>query len=87
MHYFLGLRTYKATISYLPVNGDVSTEEMPPLPPLDKPLPDGNWINLTGEFICIYSSLVPFIGTDLFFAPKALLDDGVMWLMIVKGKN
>ncbi|KZS21751.1 Sphingosine kinase 1 [Daphnia magna] len=78
------LRTYKATVSYLPAVGGVPDEEISPLPPLDEPLPDQKWISLTGEFICVYSSLVPFIGTDLFFAPKALLDDGIIWLMIVK---
>lgn len=87
MVFFLGLRTYKATVSYLPAVGGVPDEEISPLPPLDEPLPDQKWISLTGEFICVYSSLVPFIGTDLFFAPKALLDDGIIWLMIVKGKN
>lgn len=29
--------------------------------------------------------MVPFIGTDLYFAPNAKLDDGIIWLMIVKG--
>ena len=83
----LGLRTYKATISYLPVNEDIPSEQMTPLPPLDEPLPDQRWVTMTGEFVCVYSSIVPFIGTDLFFAPKSVLDDGIIWLMIVKGRE
>ncbi|XP_046644308.1 sphingosine kinase 2-like isoform X2 [Daphnia pulicaria] len=78
------LRTYKATIFYLPVNEDTPSEEMPPLPPLDEPLPDQRWVTMSGEFVCVYSSMVPFIGTDLFFAPKSVLNDGIIWLMIVK---
>lgn len=59
---------------------------MQPLPPLSEPLPvDQNWVSQTGEFICVYSSMSPFIGTELFFAPKSELDDGIIWLMIVKG--
>jgi hypothetical protein len=58
---------------------------MPPLPPLDEPLSDQRWVTVTGDFVCVYSSMVPFIGTDLFFAPKSVLNDGIIWLMIVKG--
>lgn len=61
---------------------------MTPLPPLNETLPDDKrWITQTGEFVCVYSSLVPFIGTDLFFAPKSSLNDGIIWLMIVKGTS
>lgn len=84
----IGLRTYKATLSYLPFSGEVTTSEFQTLPPLNEPLrsESGDWISETGEFVCVYSSMVPFIGTDLCFAPKSLLDDGIIWLMIVKGK-
>lgn len=82
-----GLRTYKATISYLPANEGTNDDSFVPLlPPLNEPLPtDQGWVTLTGEFICVYSSLVPFIGSELCFAPQAKLDDGVTWLMIMKG--
>ena len=60
---------------------------MAPLPPLDEPLSDQRWVTETGEFVCIYSSMAPFIGTDLFFAPKSVLNDGIIWLMIVKGRQ
>jgi len=57
-----------------------------PLPPLDEPLPkDSGWVTVSGEIVCVYTSMVPFIGTDLYFAPSAKLDDGIIWLMIVKG--
>ena len=60
---------------------------MPALPPLDESLPDQHWVTVTGEFVCVYSSMAPFIGTDLFFAPKSILNDGIIWLMIVTGMN
>lgn len=60
---------------------------MAPLPPLDEPLSDQRWVTLTGEFVCVYSSMAPFIGTDLLFAPKSVLNDGIIWLMIVKGRK
>ncbi len=83
---YIGLRTYKATISYLPVESDIDPEQMPPLPPLDESLPDDErWVHHTGDFVCVYSSMAPFIGTELFFAPKSVLNDGIIWLMIVKG--
>lgn len=87
MIFFLGLRTYKATLSYLPVDSiTTSVEQMHPLPPLSEPLPvDQKWVIQTGEFVCVYTSMAPFIGTELFFAPKSLLSDGIIWLMIVKG--
>lgn len=53
-----------------------------------EPIPENQgWVVEKGEFVCIYTSMVPFIGSDLCFAPDAKLDDGVIWLMIVKGCN
>lgn len=82
----LKLRTYSATLHYLPTSDDGAScaEEMIPLPPLNKPLPPGKWVTVTGKFISIYSSTIPYIGTDICFAPKSKLDDGIIWLMIVK---
>ena len=60
----IGLRTYKATLSYLPAESDTVLDQIVPLPPLEEPLPDDQrWIHQNGEFVCIYSSTVPFIGT------------------------
>ena len=78
----LDLRTYTATLSYLPAGSD---EETTALPPLNEPLPAGNWITSTGKFISIYSSTLPFIGTDLLIAPQSKIDDGIIWLFIIRG--
>jgi len=77
----LNLRTYTATLSYLPAGSD---EETIALPPLNEPLPAGNWITSTGKFISIYSSTLPFIGTDLLIAPQSKIDDGIIWLFIIR---
>ena len=44
-----------------------------------------DWIVEEGRFVIIYSSLVSHLGTKLFFAPEARLDDGITWLMMIKG--
>ena len=83
----LELRSYRATVHYLPATDDeVSCDgEIICLPPLNEPLPPGKWVTVTGDFTCIYSSTIPFIGTDFCFAPKSKLDDGIIWLMIIQG--
>ncbi|CAN8029946.1 unnamed protein product, partial [Ixodes persulcatus] len=53
-------------------------------PSLDDPVPD-NWTVEEGRFIIIYSSLQSHLGTNLFFAPEARLDDGVAWLLMIRG--
>lgn len=53
-------------------------------PSLDDPVPD-DWTVEEGRFIIIYSSLQSHLGTNLFFAPEARLDDGVAWLLLIRG--
>lgn len=53
-------------------------------PSLDDPVPD-DWTVEEGRFIIIYSSLQSHLGTNLFFAPEARLDDGVAWLLMIRG--
>lgn len=82
----LKLRTYQATLHYLPATDDEPSrdEEMIPLPPLNKPLPSEKWVTMKGKFTSIYSSTIPFIATDFCFAPESKLDDGIIWLMIIR---
>lgn len=53
------------------------------LPPINQPLPS-NWIVVEGDFIMVYASHQTHLGTDVFFAPDAKLDDGLMWLVIIQ---
>lgn len=54
-------------------------------PGVEDPLPS-SWQVEEGRFVIIYSALVSHLGTKLFFAPEAQLNDGVCWLMIIKGE-
>lgn len=53
------------------------------LPPLSDPLPE-NWVVEEGEFVLVYVSLQTHLASDIFIAPNAKLDDGVMWLLIIR---
>ncbi|XP_013783000.1 sphingosine kinase 1-like [Limulus polyphemus] len=53
------------------------------LPPINQPLPS-NWVVVEGDFIVVYASHQTHLGTDVFFAPNAKLDDGLMWLVIIQ---
>ncbi|XP_022665451.1 sphingosine kinase 2-like isoform X5 [Varroa destructor] len=62
-----------------------NSEPQDTFPGVDDPLPP-SWQVEEGRFVIIYSSLVSHLGTKLFFAPQARLDDGVCWLMMIKGE-
>ena len=53
-------------------------------PTLEEKVPE-DWLVEEGRFVIIYSSTVSHLGTKLFFAPEAHLDDGICWLMMIKG--
>lgn len=53
------------------------------LPCLTAPLPS-NWTCLRGKFIMVHASYQTHLGEDCFFAPDAKLNDGTIWLLVVK---
>lgn len=53
------------------------------IPALTAPLPDA-WTVETGEFIMIHAAYQTHIGSDCLFAPQSQLNDGVIWLCIIK---
>jgi len=135
----IGLRTYRGTVSYLPISServlfrkhirsvsegdcesDVLSEEGrrdsfysvgskkstyqsiagssyeslvedpvrtfgPPshFPPLSQPVPS-NWEVVKGNFVMVHASFPSHLATDCFFAPSARLDDGCIWLCIIR---
>ncbi|KAH8036724.1 hypothetical protein HPB51_004238 [Rhipicephalus microplus] len=54
-------------------------------PALTDPVPD-DWTVEEGRFIICYSSMVSHLGTNLFIAPESRLDDGIAWLLIIRGE-
>lgn len=53
------------------------------LPCLTAPLPP-NWTQTTGRFVMVHASYQTHLGEECFFAPNAKLNDGTIWLLIVK---
>lgn len=52
-------------------------------PPLDCPVPD-DWVVIDDEFVLVYACHQTHLSTDVFFAPEAKLDDGIMWLVMIR---
>ncbi|XP_011868908.1 PREDICTED: sphingosine kinase 1-like isoform X2 [Vollenhovia emeryi] len=42
------------------------------------------WTTVQGEFIMVHAAYQTHLGQDYFFAPRATLADGIIWLLIVK---
>lgn len=53
------------------------------LPCLTTPLPS-TWKCIEGKFIMVHASYQTHLGEDCLFAPDAKLDDGTIWLLIIK---
>lgn len=54
------------------------------LPALTAPVPD-NWTVERGEFIMVHASYQTHISSDCYFAPQSQLDDGIIWLCVIRG--
>ncbi|EZA53682.1 hypothetical protein DMN91_007771 [Ooceraea biroi] len=46
--------------------------------------PSNSWTTVQGEFVMVHAAYQTHLGQDYFFAPRATLADGVIWLLIVK---
>lgn len=53
-------------------------------PPLSSPVPE-DWVVIDDEFVLAYACHQTHLSTDVFFAPKAKMDDGIMWLVMIRG--
>lgn len=56
----------------------------PIVPPLGEPL-TADWVTIDSEFVVVYSGHQTHLSADCLFAPKAKLDDGIIWLLYVTG--
>ncbi|GFS28880.1 sphingosine kinase 2 [Trichonephila inaurata madagascariensis] len=52
-------------------------------PPLDQPVPD-DWVVVDDEFVMVYACHQTHLSSDVLFAPEAKMDDGIMWLIVIK---
>ncbi|XP_034482223.1 sphingosine kinase 1 [Drosophila innubila] len=56
------------------------------LPPLDEPLPESaGWLVEEGEFVMMHAIYQSHLGIDCHFAPKAQLNDGKIYLILIRG--
>lgn len=53
------------------------------LPCLTTTLPP-SWTTIEGGFVMVHASYQTHLGEDVLFAPNAKLDDGIIWLLIIK---
>lgn len=60
--------------------------QQPYIPDLSDPVPT-SWTTIEDDFIMVYSGNVTHMAADCFLAPSSRLDDGVMWLLFLRGKN
>lgn len=54
------------------------------IPALTTPVPN-TWTVETGEFVMVHASYQTHIGSDVYFAPSSKLNDGIIWLCIIRG--
>ena len=54
------------------------------IPKLDEPI-GSNWVTIDDEFVVVYSGHQTHLSSDCFFAPQAKLDDGIIWLLFIRG--
>lgn len=54
------------------------------LPPLDQPLPTRDWVTIEGDFVLVLAIYQSHLGADLFAAPHARFDDGLIHLTFVR---
>ena len=84
-------RVYHARLSYLPLEKDASgkiisvkpTDRRLDLPPLDHPVPY-NWVTEVGQYLLVYAINLCLLDPVNLLAPKSTVDDGIMWLVIVR---
>ncbi|KNC28417.1 hypothetical protein FF38_02126 [Lucilia cuprina] len=53
------------------------------IPPLDSPLPE-EWHSEQGEFVLVQAAYTTHLATDCLFAPDSKLNDGIIYLVIIR---
>jgi sphingosine kinase len=53
------------------------------IPAITTPAPE-SWTTLTGDFVMVHAAYQTHLAGDCFFAPSSKLNDGLIWLLIIK---
>uniref|UniRef100_A0A182NM59 YegS/DAGK C-terminal domain-containing protein n=1 Tax=Anopheles dirus TaxID=7168 RepID=A0A182NM59_9DIPT len=53
------------------------------LPALTAAVPD-SWQCIAGEFVMVHAAYQTHLSTDCYFAPESNLNDGIIWLLIIR---
>ncbi|GAB6020366.1 hypothetical protein CHUAL_003075 [Chamberlinius hualienensis] len=69
--------------SYKNLNGVKDTESPSTLPPLDQAVPS-SWTQFEEDFVLVCCAYQTHIGNNVLLIPDASLDDGLMWLLIIR---
>ncbi|XP_055689294.1 sphingosine kinase 2 [Lutzomyia longipalpis] len=54
------------------------------IPALTTPVPD-TWTTIEGDFVMVHAAYQTHLSTDCHFATSAKLNDGIIWLCIIRG--
>ncbi|XP_004535131.1 sphingosine kinase 1 [Ceratitis capitata] len=54
------------------------------LPPLDQPVPTDNWHTEQGDYVMVHAAYTTHLSSDCFFAPESRLNDGIIYLVIIR---
>ncbi|XP_058124883.1 sphingosine kinase 1-like [Anopheles ziemanni] len=53
------------------------------LPALTAAVPE-SWQSITGDFVMVHAAYQTHLSTDCYFAPQSRLNDGIIWLLIIR---
>lgn len=54
------------------------------IPALTEPVPS-SWTVMEGEFVMVHTAHLTHLGSDCYFAKQSQLNDGVIWMVVIKG--
>lgn len=76
------LRTYPGELYYLPFDNQNGNKE--PIPPLDTPITDKQWVVVKDKFVLVYAAYQKYLNSTCKFAPDAELDDQTIYLLYIR---
>ncbi|XP_054727404.1 sphingosine kinase 1 [Anastrepha obliqua] len=80
------LRSRRSVLSRLETINLEYESRRPPstIPALDQPVPTDTWHTEEGEYVMVHAAYTTHISSDCFFAPSSRLNDGIIYLVIIR---